>query len=116
MPKTQHKTRPYFPLPLISLKNYIELRFISVSAAAGAPANRKRGLFLAGAAYVPSDTALAGGVNDIVPDVLNLLYYGARDAAADTLLPDEEEFDITVDYRVVRSVAWNLVPSPQRLC
>jgi len=26
--------------------------------------------------------------------------YGARDAAADTSLPDEEEFDITVDYRV----------------
>jgi outer membrane porin, OprD family len=48
--------------------------FISMSEAAGAPANRKRGLLLAGAAYVPSDNALAGVVNYIVPDVLNILY------------------------------------------
>lgn len=34
---------------------------------------------------MPSDTALASAVNYIVPDVL---------------LPDEKEFDITVDYRV----------------
>jgi hypothetical protein len=48
--------------------------FISMSEAADAPANRKRGLFLAGAAYVPSDNALTGVVNYIVPDVLNILY------------------------------------------
>jgi hypothetical protein len=48
--------------------------FISMSEAAGAPANRKRGLFLAGAAYVPSDNALTGVVNYLVPDVLNILY------------------------------------------
>jgi hypothetical protein len=48
--------------------------FISMAEAAGAPENRKRGLFLAGAAYVPSDTALTGVVNYIVPDVLNILY------------------------------------------
>lgn len=43
------------------------------------------GVDLSPAAYVPSDTALASAVNYIVPDVL---------------LPDEKEFDITVDYRV----------------
>ena len=36
-------------------------------------------------AYVPSDNALPGAVTYIVPDVL---------------LPDEEEFGITVDYPV----------------
>lgn len=48
--------------------------FISMSEAAGVPANRKRGLFLAGAAYVPSDDALTGAINYLVPDVLNILY------------------------------------------
>jgi hypothetical protein len=48
--------------------------FISMAEAAGAPPNRKRGLFVAGAAYVPSDNALTGVINYLVPDVLNILY------------------------------------------
>jgi hypothetical protein len=48
--------------------------FISMSEAAGVTGNRKRGLAMAGAAYVPSDDFLIGAINYLVPDVMNIVY------------------------------------------
>jgi hypothetical protein len=48
--------------------------FISMAQAAGVPGNRKRGLAIAGAAYVPSDDFLIGTINSLVPDVMNTVY------------------------------------------
>jgi hypothetical protein len=48
--------------------------FISMAEAAGVPSHRQRGLFMAGAAYAPSEFFFTGAINYIVPDVLNILY------------------------------------------
>lgn len=48
--------------------------FISMSQAAGAPADRKRGLLMAGARLTPSDDFNIGAINYYVPDVFNIAY------------------------------------------
>ena len=48
--------------------------FISMSQAAGAPADRKRGMLMVGARLSPSDDFSIGAINYYVPDVWNVVY------------------------------------------
>jgi hypothetical protein len=79
-----------------------------MSAAAGAPSNRKRGLFLAGAAYVPSENALTGVVNYLVPDVLNILY---AEMNYTRIINQELQLKLSAQFTDQRSVGQELLGS-----
>jgi hypothetical protein len=82
--------------------------FISMSEAAGAPPNRKRGLFLAGAAYAPSENALTGAVNYIVPDALNILY---AEMNYTWIINQELQLKLSAQFTDQRSVGKELLGS-----
>jgi hypothetical protein len=93
---------------IATIKRRDSSTFISMSEAAGAPPGRKRGLCLAGVAYVPSDDALTGAINYVVPDVLNILY---AETNYTWIINQELQLKLSAQFTDQRSVGQALLGS-----